>query len=187
MPHSIELDTSRLHLRQWQPEDFAPFANMNADPTVMAHFPATLDRAASDAMASRCQSLIAERGWGLWALEEKSSGNFIGFTGLHIPQADLPFSPCIEIGWRLASTYWGNGYATEAAQKALQTGFDTLGFSEIVSFTALGNQKSRAVMERLDMQQDPHSFEHPAIPECNPLRKHCLYRLTKAQWQEQQH
>ncbi len=186
MSDIIELNTRRLYLRQWHTEDFEPFAIMNADPAVMAHFPTTLDRNASNAMALRCQSLIAERGWGLWALEEKSSGHFIGFTGLHIPEADLPFSPCVEIGWRLAKRFWGKGFATEAARQALKTGFGALNLSEIVSFTTVGNRQSRAVMERLGMQQDQQTFEHPAIPVGHSLREHCLYRLSQTQWQNQQ-
>ena len=186
MTDIIETETERLQLRQWHAEDFAPFTAMNSDPAVMAFFPSTLDRSASDSMALRCQSLISERGWGLWALEEKSSGDFIGFTGLHIPQANLPFSPCVEIGWRLAKRFWGKGFATEAAMQALKTGFGVLNLSEIVSFTTMGNRQSRAVMERLGMQQDQQTFEHPAIPVGHPLREHCLYRLSQTQWQNQQ-
>lgn len=182
MTAPIEIDTPRLRLRQWQTEDRAPFAALNADPEVMALLPALLDRAESDAMADRCQALIAERGWGLWVVESKSSRAFMGFVGLHIPAVDLPFSPCVEVGWRLATRYWGNGYATEAARGALRVGFQQLRLTEIVSFTSLGNVRSRAVMERLGMLETEDTFEHPVFPAGHPIRTHCLYRLPRTLW-----
>jgi RimJ/RimL family protein N-acetyltransferase len=182
MTELIEFSTERLFLRQWRIADREPFAALNADQQVMEFFPAPLDRSASDAMVDRCQSLIAERGWGLWAVETRDTQDFIGFVGLHIPSADLPFSPCVEIGWRLAVQYWGQGFATEAAKGALRVGFELLGLSEIVSFTAVSNLRSRAVMERLGMQEAEETFEHPSVPVNSPLRQHCLYRLSHAQW-----
>lgn len=180
----IEFDTERLRLRQWRSEDREPFAQINADSKVMEFFPTVLDRAESDAMANRCQSLISERGWGLWAVETKSAREFIGYVGLHMPTLELPFSPCIEIGWRLAFHHWGKGFATEAARAALHVGIEQLGFLEIVSFASIQNRRSRAVMERLGMRDSGTSFEHPAIPPGNPLRRHCLYRLSREQWLE---
>jgi len=173
-----EIHTTRLLLRQWKPADRAPFAAMNADPRVMRHFPALLSRAESDAMADRCQALIEERGWGFWAVELKATGTFIGFVGLHTPSAALPFSPCVEIGWRLAAAYWGQGLASEAARAALRFGFGSLDLPEIVSFTAIENRRSRAVMERLGMRES-EAFEHPGLPVGHPLRRHCLYRLER--------
>lgn len=182
MCRPIELETGRLCLRQWQPNDRAPFAALNADQRVMEYFPSPLDHAASDAMAERCQLLIHERGWGFWAVETKANRQFIGCVGLHIPSAELPFSPCVEVGWRLAYPFWGKGYATEAGKAALEVGFGRLMFAEIVSFTAVGNTKSRAVMERLGMNGDSAIFEHPDVPLGHPLRPHCLYRLSRNQW-----
>lgn len=179
MPELIEVDTARLRLRQWQDTDRAPFAALNADPRVMAYFPTLLTRGESDAMAARCQSLIAERGWGFWAVEEKASGAFIGFVGLHSPSAELAFSPCVEIGWRLAFAHWGKGYASEAARAALRVGFDLLGLREIVSFTTLHNRRSRALMERIGMRASG-SFDHPQLPAGSHLRRHCLYRIASA-------
>lgn len=176
MMELIECETERLLLRQWKPTDRASFAALNSDPRVMEFLPGVLTRAESDAMADCCESLIRERGWGFWAAELKGSGECIGFVGLHIPSAQLPLSPCVEVGWRLAFEQWGKGLATEAAQKALQIGFEVLGFQEIVSFTAVGNRRSRAVMERLTMRESG-TFEHPHVPEGSPLRLHCLYRL----------
>jgi RimJ/RimL family protein N-acetyltransferase len=176
-PQLIEPKTARLQLRQWQERDRDPFAALCADPKVMEYFPATLDRSTSDAMVDRCQALIADRGWGLWAVELQATQEFIGFVGLHMPQVELPFSPCVEVGWRLAAAHWGKGYATEAAQAALQVGFEVLELDEIVSFTAMGNVRSQAVMKRLGMTFSG-TFEHPTLPVGHELRQHCLYRLT---------
>jgi RimJ/RimL family protein N-acetyltransferase len=190
MAELIEFETERLRLRQWIESDREPFARLNADPRVMEFLPSILDRAASDAMIvgvaspteNRIQTLIAERGWGLWAVESKQNQQFIGYVGLHIPTAELPFSPCVEVGWRLAFEYWGKGYATEAAQAALKVGFNRLELPEIVSFTTIDNHRSSAVMERLGMTRDAKTFEHPSIPVGYSLREHCLYRLSREKW-----
>lgn len=182
MAELIEFNTGRLRLRQWSVADREPFAALNADPKVMEFFPAPLDRAASDAMADRCQTLIAERGWGFWAVELKHTNEFIGFVGLHIPSAELPFSPCVEVGWRLAFQYWGKGFAMEAARGALHVGFELLSLPEIVSFAAVRNVRSRAVMERLGMREAATTFEHPSVPVGSALRQHCLYRLSREHW-----
>jgi RimJ/RimL family protein N-acetyltransferase len=183
MTELIEFNTERIFLRQWRTTDYEPFAALNADPRVMEFFPAPLGRSASDATADRCQTGITERGWGFWAVETRDSQDFIGFVGLNIPIAELPFCPCIEIGWRLAFQHWGKGFATEAAKGALSVGFNRLGLSEVVSFTALQNLRSRAVMERLGMREATlETFEHPNVPVGSPLRQHCLYRLSQAQW-----
>lgn len=180
----MALETERLRLRQWREADYAPFAALNADAEAMRYFPATLTRAESDAMADRCRDLVATRGWGFCVVERKIDGGFLGFVGLHEPAAALPFSPCVEIGWRLARHAWGSGYATEAARGALDWGFGRLGLEEVVSFTALDNRRSRAVMERLGMHEDALVFEHPTLPPGHPLRPHCLYRLPRTAWQE---
>jgi len=179
MPAVIEPATTRLLLRQWRSSDRMPFAQLNGDPRVMEFFPSPLTRAESDAMADGCESLIRERGWGFWAVELKTDGSFIGFVGLHMPTAQLPFSPCTEVGWRLAFDYWGHGFATEAAQEALRVGFEVLELKEIVSFTAVANRRSRAVMERLGMTESG-LFEHPSVPVGSSFREHCLYRLRRA-------
>jgi RimJ/RimL family protein N-acetyltransferase len=178
----IEFETPRLLLRQWKAADREPFAALNADPNVMAHFPAPLTREESDALADRCERLIAERRWGAWATEIKATGEFIGFVGLHIPQDDLPISPCVEILWRLAQAYWRQGFATEAARGALHIGFEVLRLPEIVSFTVPSNTRSRAVMKRLGMQMDAATFEHPGVPVGHALRTHCNYRLSRDGW-----
>lgn len=174
-----ELATERLRLRQWRETDRAPFAEMSADPVVMEFYPAPSTREESDAAIDRWRAQIADQGWSNWAVEIAQSREFIGFVGLTVPRRVLPFSPCVEIGWRLARPYWGQGYATEAARAALAFGFDTLALDEIVSFTALVNRRSRAVMERIGMTDAGEDFEHPAVPEGHALRPHCLYRIRK--------
>lgn len=185
MATPVALETARVRMRQWAPEDRVAFAALNADPRVMAFFPAPLERAASDAMADRCERLIAARGWGLWAVETKTTREFIGFVGLNVPTCALPFSPCVEIGWRIAFAHWGRGLATEAARAALRFGFDTLELTEIVSFTAVPNRRSQSVMQRLGMQPAAETFEHPNIAAGHPLRTHCLYRLSREAWSSQ--
>jgi RimJ/RimL family protein N-acetyltransferase len=177
----IEFETNRLRLRQWRAEDLEPFADLNADPRVMEFFPATLDRVTSDTLADRCRSLIAERGWGFWAVEAKSTQQFIGIVGLHIPPPEMPFMDSVEVGWRLAFNDWGQGLATEAAQGSLQVAFELLHLTEIVSYTAVINKRSRSVMEKLGMSY-VKNFEHPKILPNSPLRTHCLYRLSRRQW-----
>lgn len=179
-PHPATRLTERLVLRQWREEDREPFAQLNADPEVMRYFPAPLDREQSDAMVSRMHDLIEAQGWGLWAVERRDTGAFLGFTGLAVPRHPLPFLPCVEVGWRLSRKAWGHGFATEAAREALRVGFDELGLAEIVSFTTVTNTRSRAVMERLSMVRDvAEDFDHPALAEGDPLRRHVLYRTVR--------
>ncbi len=181
-----EPETKRLKLRQWQEADFAPFAAMNADAAVMEYYPSTLTRKQSDAMAEKVRDLIAERGWGLWAVETKAERAFIGYVGLHVPGYDVPntTSPCVEIGWRLAKQYWHRGYATEAARAALDLAFGELGLDKVYSFTALINKRSEAVMQRLGMENAGQNFGHPNVPEGHALHEHCLYMVTKEAWVE---
>ncbi len=174
---------SRLRFRRWREADRPLFAAMNADPRVMEHFPEPLGRAQSDAMVDRIDAAIAERGFGLWAIELKGSAAFIGFVGLSVPRFDAHFTPCVEVGWRLAADHWGNGYASEAAAAAVTFGFGCLNLSEIVSFTVPANTRSRRVMERLGMTHDAAGdFDHPNVPDGHPHRRHVLYRLSKQTW-----
>jgi RimJ/RimL family protein N-acetyltransferase len=176
-----ELRTQRLRLRRWLPADREPFAALNADPRVALHLPAALSRAESDALAARIEAHFSEHGFGLWAVEAPGVAPFAGFTGLSIPSFKAHFTPCVEIGWRLAAPFWGRGYATEAARAALGFGFQHLRLGEIVSFTVPGNLRSRRVMEKLGMRCDPaEGFDHPGLPQGHPLRRHVLYRITDA-------
>lgn len=172
-----QLRGARVKLRQWRDADCAAFAQLNADPVAMEFFPAILTREESDAMVQRCRDAIAERGWGFWCLE--IDGICAGFTGLNAPTFEAPFMPAIEIGWRLHPRYWGHGYATEAARLALDYGFGVLQLREIVSFTAVANVRSRAVMERIGMRHDAAGdFDHPRLAPGHRLRRHVLYRLS---------
>lgn len=174
-----ELRTGRLRLRRWLPSDRVPFAAMNADPQVMEYLPALLAREESDRLADRIEAHFAQHDFGLWAIEIPGVASFAGCVGLSIPGFDAPFTPCVEIGWRLARPYWSRGYATEGARSVLGLGFQSLALSEIVSFTTSGNMRSRRVMERIGMTHDPgDDFDHPTLPPTHPLRRHVLYRIA---------
>jgi RimJ/RimL family protein N-acetyltransferase len=181
-PPGSELLTARLRLRQWRDADRAPYAALNADPEVMRYFPSTQDRAASDRSIDTWTAEIEQRGWSNWAVELVASGAFVGFIGLSVPRRALPFMPCVELGYRLARPYWGRGLASEGARAALEFGFTSVGLEEIVSFTALLNLPSQAVMRRVGMIDTHQDFDHPALPEGSPLRRHCLYKLTREHW-----
>lgn len=172
-----ELRTDRLVLRQWRESDREPWAALNADPEVMAHFPATLSREESDRWAVINEARIAEQGWGLWAVEVVDGAPFIGFVGLAVPGFEAAFTPCVEVGWRIAREHWGRGYAPEAGRAALAFGFDELALDEIVSFTAVGNHPSRRVMEKIGMTE-AFEFDHPTLPG-HRLERHVLYRVAR--------
>ena len=175
--------TERLLLREWLASDREPFAALNADPEVAQHLTRPLDRAASDELVDRIQARWATDGHGLWAVERLDDGSFIGFIGLAAPHFEAHFTPAVEVGWRLARSAWGHGFATEGARAALEWGFETLGLPEIVSFTIPANRRSRAVMERLGMTRDPvGDFDHPNLPPGHPIRPHVLYRLRRSDW-----
>lgn len=182
-PPVLQLRTPRLLMRQWGEADNAPFAALNADPEVMAHFPWTLTADESRALAYRYAARLEVDGYGIWAVEVLESGAFIGFVGLARPTWESAFTPCTEIGWRLSREAWGHGYATEAARAALQVAFTHVDLDEVVSFTAVGNLRSRAVIERLSMRRDAGGdFDHPRVAQGHPTRRHVLYRLTAAAW-----
>jgi RimJ/RimL family protein N-acetyltransferase len=180
-----QLRTERLLLRRWLRSDRGAFAAMNTDEEVMEYFPAKLSRAESGAMVERVEACFEHRGYGLWAVELRGGEPFIGFAGLSPVDIPLPFAPEVEIGWRLARPFWGQGFATEAAAAALTFGFTERDLPEIVSFTAVGNERSRRVMERLGMRRDPQEdFDHPWLGKADRLRRHVLYRLDAARWHE---
>ncbi|BCP54390.1 acetyltransferase [Kaistia sp. 32K] len=174
------IETSRLRLRRWQDADRAPFAAMCADAEVMEFFPHVLSRAESDALVDRIEAHWDARGYGNYALEERSTGAFVGMTGLFDVFPEAPFAPSVEIGWRLARPFWRMGYAREAAEAVLAAAFAEHDFPEIVSFTAKLNTRSAGLMQRLGMTRNPaDDFDHPGIAEGHPLRPHVLYRLKR--------
>lgn len=175
------VETERLVLREWLPSDRAPYAALNGDPDVMEHFPSTLKPAQSDEMVDRIMARWNELGFGLWATEIRETGEFIGFVGLSQPSFQTHFTPCVEVGWRLAKSSWGHGYAPEAARVVLDWGFANVDLprDEIVSFTTVANLKSQRVMEKIGMTRDPaDDFDHPLLPGWAGCR-HVLYRLQR--------
>jgi RimJ/RimL family protein N-acetyltransferase len=147
----------------------------------MRFFPAVLSREESDELAERIASALDRRGWGLYAVELRDSGQFIGFVGLSVPGFQAHFTPCVEIGWRLAAEQWNRGLATEAARVVLAYAFETLGLTEVVAFTSEQNIPSRRVMEKIGMTHDlADDFDHPRLEEGHPLRRHVLYWIRRS-------
>jgi len=180
---SPQLRTERLILRRWAPADRAPFAAINADQDVVRFLRGPLDRAASDKLIDEIEESFDTLGYGLWALEVRATAQLIGFTGLSSKTFEASFTPAVEVGWRLARSAWGHGYATEAARAALAFGFRDVDLAEIVSMTARTHERSQAVMRRLGMTRDPvDDFDHPLMPPKHPLRPHVLHRITRRQW-----
>lgn len=176
-----ELRTDRLLLHRWRDADVAHFAAINADPEVMEFFPSIQSYAETEAMVGRIEACFDEHGFGLWAVEIPEVAPCIGFVGLYPVTFDSHFTPAVEVGWRLGKEWWGSGYATEAGRAALAFGFDEIGLDEIVSFTAVANERSQRVMERLGMTHNSaDDFDHPRLAEGHWLRRHVLYR-TQAQ------
>jgi RimJ/RimL family protein N-acetyltransferase len=172
------LRTPRLLLRQWRDDDLAPYAALNADARVMEFFPKTLTREESDRSAASIRAEMSERGFGLWAVEVPGVTSFAGFVGLFVPTFEAHFTPCVEIGWRIAVEHWGRGYASEGARAALDVAFGELGLDEVVSLTVPGNTRSRRVMERVGLTHNPaDDFDHPNLEEGHPMRRHVLYRI----------
>jgi len=173
----ITLHGSRLILRPWRAADLEPLFAINGDPDSMRYFPAAMTRTESDAWAERLQTHFEAHGWGFWAVEERNGAPFLGVVGLmHIPW-EAPFTPAVEIGWRISPGFRGRGFATEAARLALDFGFGEAGLREIVAFTVPGNVASWRLMERLGMRRDA-TFDHPRLPEGHALRRHLLYRIS---------
>lgn len=172
------LETARLRLRNWRESDLDDLVSMNQDALVMRHVPAKLDREQSEAMLSGMREHYEQHRFGFCAVELRETSEFIGIIGLGIPSWEAHFTPCIEVGWRLRPTHWGHGYATEGARACLDVAFDR-GYEEVVAMTTPGNSASLAVMQRLGMSRDPRDdFDHPRIPEGNPLRRHVLCRIA---------
>jgi 3-dehydroquinate dehydratase/shikimate dehydrogenase len=174
------LTTKRLILRSWKESDLVSFAEINADPKAMEYFPALLSREESDACVQKYQKEIDAHGYGLWAVELKATGQFIGFIGIRKVLFEAPFTPAHELGWRLAVPFWGHGYATEGARAAMAFGFEQLGLPKVVAFTVPMNVRSRKVMERLGMHEDG-LFEHPFLPEGHRLRTHVFYTISSSE------
>ena len=177
-----DLRTARLLLRRWRTEDRDALAAMNADPRVMEYFPKTMTLEESQAMFDRFHAHVDEHGFGIWAVEIPGVAACAGFLGLWRPKFVTHFTPCVEMGWRLAAAHWNRGYATEGAKAAMTYGFESLALDELVAFTAVENVRSRRVMEKLGMTWNPgDDFDHPNMPEGHPVRRQVLYRKKAAE------
>ena len=177
------LETDRLILRLWQSSDVDGMAAIDQDPKVCQYLPAIGTRATTEAGVQRILNHYQEHGFCLYAVELKENNEFIGFLGLSIPSFESHFTPAVEIGWRLASRHWNKGYATEGAKAVLKYGFLTLNLDEIVSFTVVNNRASRRIMEKIGLHHNPDDdFNHPRLAADSPLRRHVLYRLSKAEY-----
>ena len=178
-----EIRTDRLLLRRWRDADREPFAALNADPRVMEFFPQLLSREETDAACERIAAHFAKHGFGMWAVEVPGVAPFVGFVGLAVPRFEAHFTPCVEIGWRLAHEYWNRGYATEGARAALKFGFEQVGLDEILSFTVPDNLRSRHVMKKVGMRYSAQDdFDHPLIAPDHPRRRHVMYRLSNSDY-----
>ena len=164
-------------LREWLPDDAAPFIALNSDKEVMQYFPSVKTAVETMAQIGRIEGHIKQHGFGFFAMERKDNGEFIGFTGLTHPSFDAHFTPCVEIGWRLNKKSWGYGYATEAGKACLEFGFEDLKLGKIYSFTAVQNIPSEKVMQRIGMAKEGY-FEHPAMQDGHFLQRHVLYSLA---------
>ncbi|RNF38974.1 GNAT family N-acetyltransferase [Planococcus salinus] len=172
-------ESDRLGFRRWKDTDKEVFSSMNADDSVMAFFPGKLTKAQSDSLIDKMEEHLEAKGYGLWAVELKKDGSFIGFIGLSEVNLEVEFKGAIEIGWRLDKKYWKKGYAREGAEACLAYAFETLKMKEIHSFTSALNLPSEMVMKRIGMTKIGE-FEHPLLAEHHPLRKHVLYKITSS-------
>ena len=171
-----QLISPRLILRPWGERDSEPFARMSSDPLVMRYFPSTLNRAQVDALIARLKTAMQQKGYGIWVVEAKQTGDFIGCVGLQDLTTDFEFYPGVELAWRLQTSAWGHGYATEAAKACVDFGFNTLGLEQLVAFTSVANMASQKVMQRLGMQYSG-TFYHPKLEKSSHLCEHVLYSI----------
>jgi RimJ/RimL family protein N-acetyltransferase len=179
----MELRTPRLLLRQMKPSDLDAWCEMNADPEVRRYFPKVNTREDSTGEFTRIRDSIAQRGWGMWAAEVPGVFPFIGFIGLNAPGFEAPWQPAVEIGWRLARSAWGNGYATEGASAALQFAFEHLALPQVIAMSVEPNTPSHRVMERIGMSRwHGMEFDHPRVPPEWPLKRHITHRITREHW-----
>ncbi|MFZ0742773.1 MAG: GNAT family N-acetyltransferase [Terracidiphilus sp.] len=178
------LESKRLSLRRWVDGDREPFARINRNAAALEFLPGALSRGESDEMVDRIEVHFEQHGFGLWATELREGAEFIGYIGLAVPRFEAAFTPCVEIGWRLAPEYWGRGLATEGARAVVRYAFEDLALPSLVSFTVPANLRSRRVMEKLGMTHDAQDdFNHPLLPPGHLLRRHVLYRLNREEWE----
>lgn len=174
------IETDRLILRTWSNEDAVEYYCINQDPKVIEFLKGSLTMSEVTDFISSMNKQFDELGYTLWAAEEKTKSQFIGFIGLNFIKWEAPFGQAVEVGWRLGSEYWKKGYATEGAKACLKYGFNQCDLKEIVSFTVPANIRSFRVMEKIGMIRDLEGdFAHPNLPLEHKLSKHILYRIQK--------
>jgi len=177
----IITQTERLCLRQWCESDRAPFADMNKDPEVMTFLGPPLSRQASDTAIDRQLELMEAGEPAFWAVERLSDKVFMGCIGVKRVTFKAAFTPCYEIGWRLDRSYWGQGYATEGANAALDIAFKRWDMLEIYSFTVVDNLPSQSVMQKIGMARIAEGdFDHPNLAKGDPLLRHVLYKIDQS-------
>lgn len=172
------IETERLILRTWEEDDMNAYYSLNQDPKVVEFLFKMTSINQARAFIETMNRQFNAHGYTIFALEEKQTGKWIGFTGLNAPVWSERFTPCVEIGWRIRSDCWGHGYATEAAKAILDYGFKMCALDEILAWTVPANIRSIRVMEKIGMMRDFNGdFYHPEIPSGHPLSKHILYRI----------
>ena len=175
----VYIETERLRLRDWEDKDLLPFQKMNANPQVRRYFPSLLSYRRSEIDMQRMDDILKEKGVGLFAVELKETGEWLGFIGVnYIPKGSkYPFKelPFYEIGWRLIPEVWGNGIATEGAKAVIKYAKEK-GITEIYSFTSENNLPSRKVMEKIGMTF-LDNFEFPNLSKYHPLKRHVRYYI----------
>jgi len=179
-PCPDRIRTERLILRRWTEEDIARYAALQADPDVRRYFPGTMPTEKGEADGRLHAAGFERHGFDQWVVELPGVSAFIGIAGLRRIQREMPFEPRVDVGWHFLPAYWGKGYATEAGRAALHDVFSRTDLPQVVAYTARLNEPSRSVMRRLGMTHDPaEDFDHPSVPEDNPLRRHVLYRISR--------
>ena len=182
MIKEINIEMEFILLRQWKKNDYEPYAKLTSNMEVMRFFPSILTINESFLAIEKFKNLIDIRGWGFWAVELKSSNKFIGYAGLHSPKTQFPFSPCIEIGWRMENKYWENGYVLKIGIEILKHAFMVLDLKEVVYFSSLLNKEAIFVMKSLGMIDMDENFNHPSIHKGHKLEEQRLYKITKERW-----
>ncbi len=173
-----QLDAIACLLRRWRDEDREPFAASGQNSQVMRYFPSLRTREQCNATVDRFLNLFETIGIGPWVVEIPGEAAFAGFVGIFDNPPELPFNDTYQIGWRLIPSAWGRGIATLASRASLLDYFERSDEDGIVAYTALINEPSQRVMERLGMTRDIE-FPHPLVPEGSPVRDHILYRLDR--------
>jgi len=169
--------SQRLGFRNWLPRDIGPYVRLSADAEVMRYFPKTKTREESEALIERSILKIEQTGLGLFAVDRLDTTSFIGFIGFSEIQYEAFFTPCTEIGWRLAKEHWNLGFATEGAKACLKRARDKHKLEEVFSLTSTLNEPSENVMKKIGMQS-VGEFDHPKVPDGHELRRHVVYKKS---------